>query len=203
LTRRVGRRSPFRRRPSRTLASQMLWCCRSVLGLGVMTFRCLHGDGRILGREANPRKCTCPSRSRTNSQPRKWTTQLVRCAPRRSCCQSSMARQMCALPSPPSTIQVDQALMGLLLRAPVCRARICQTAVLLSRLHRLFVGQARFRTVQIGAFSILALGWMASIGIYGVMELPGDPADARVRHPSQCRATQGDVLRLVLGGRRC
>jgi putative ABC transport system permease protein len=59
------------------------------------------------------------------------------------------------------------------------------------------VGQPRFRTILLAAFSILALG-IASVGIYGVMSYLVSQRIAEFGIRLAVGATQGDVLRLVL-----
>ena len=60
------------------------------------------------------------------------------------------------------------------------------------------VAQPRFRTVILGAFSILALV-MASIGIYGVMNYLVIQRTREIGIRLSVGATQADVLRMVLG----
>jgi putative ABC transport system permease protein len=60
------------------------------------------------------------------------------------------------------------------------------------------VAQPRFRTVILGAFSVLAL-LMASIGIYGVMNYLVIQRTREFGIRLSVGASQGDVLRLVLG----
>jgi putative ABC transport system permease protein len=67
--------------------------------------------------------------------------------------------------------------------------------------YRESVAQPRFRTVILGAFSLLAL-IMASIGIYGVMNYLVIQRTSRVRYPAQCGRNQADILRQVLGAPR-
>ena len=59
------------------------------------------------------------------------------------------------------------------------------------------VGQPRFRTVLLAAFSILALV-IASVGIYGVMNYLVSQQIREFGIRLAIGATEGDVLRLVL-----